>query len=122
MAGGSSRFLFAIAFWINGEINFATGITAFFLEQTQGLMSLKRNAMMLCSGLMVPLHFLEGLIGVVGTAIMTSLPFAWIGYWPTLAYVGQLEHPGTIIGLGLVWGLSIRCLNIWLWRKAARRP
>ena len=45
-----------------------------FFEDVTGLMSLKRNLVMLGSGLMVPLHFLEPLIGSIGVDILVSTP------------------------------------------------
>ena len=49
--------LFLIAFWCNAELNVLAGTLCFFFEDVTGLMSLKRNLVMLGSGLMVPLHF-----------------------------------------------------------------
>ena len=113
--------LFIIAFMINGELNFSAGVMAFWLESTWGLMSLKRNALMLCSGLMVPLHFLSGLIGETAVLLLTCAPFAWIGYYPTMAYIGQLPQAGWVLVGGCAWMVVLRVFNIWLWRRAAQR-
>lgn len=118
--------LFLIAFWINAEINLLAGTLCFYLEDITGLMSLKRNLVMLASGLMVPLHFLEPLIGSMGVFILISTPLAFIGYFPTLAYTGTLEQSGlgsfaTVCALGLMWVLILRLGNIRLWRHAQNR-
>jgi ABC-2 type transport system permease protein len=114
--------LFVLAFLINAELNLAVGTASFWLEDVSGLMSLKRNLTMLLSGLMVPLHFLPAFLA----AATTSLPFALISYYPTMAYVGRLGHgdvPGFahVAALGLGWALGLRVLNIWLWHRAKNR-
>ena len=81
------------------------GTLCFFLEDVTGLMSLKRNLVMLGSGLMVPLHFLEPLIGTLGVEIFVSTPLALIGYYPTLAYIGKLGSDG-------IFGIKYVC---WVW-------
>jgi ABC-2 type transport system permease protein len=113
--------LFLLAFWVNAEINFSTGIATFWLESNWGLMSFKRNLLMLASGLLVPLSFIEAWAGSTVVNILTALPFAWIGYYPTLAYVGQLPDFTTVVVWGLLWAVGLRLLNLWLWRLAARR-
>lgn len=115
--------LFLAAFLVNAELGLLTGTASFFLEDITGLMSLKRNLVMLGSGLMVPLHYLDSLIGPAGVAVLTTLPFAIIGYYPTLAYVGQLGVEGTpdftmALGLSVVWIVVLRVVNVVLWRSA----
>ena len=114
--------LFIVAFLINAELNLLAGSACFFLEDVSGLLSLKRNLMMLLSGLMVPLHFL----GETLAALTTVLPFALISYYPTMAYVGELGvhgHPGfgQVLALGAAWAAILRVANIALWRTAQRR-
>lgn len=118
--------LFAIAFLVFAELNLLTGTCSFFLEDITGLMSLKRNLLMLASGLMVPLHYLEGLIGRGGVEAVTALPFALIGYYPVIAYVGRLGTDGIrgfdqILMLAAVWLVVLRVVNVWMWSVARRR-
>jgi ABC-2 type transport system permease protein len=118
--------LFVAAFLINIELNLMAGTAAFFLEDITGLMSLKRNLIMLASGLLVPLHFLRELIGDWGVDLLAALPFALISYYPVLAYVGHLgvgdtpELPG-ILALAAIWLLVLRGGNLLLWAWARRR-
>ncbi len=114
--------LFLLAFLVNAELNLLAGTASFFLEDITGLMSLKRNTMMLLSGLMVPLHFLPSVLA----DILQFLPFALIGYYPTMAYVGKLGqgHAPTfaaVLVLALAWILALRGLNVWLWHRATSR-
>ena len=114
--------LFVLAFIINAELNLMAGTASFWLEDVTGLLSLKRNLIMLLSGLMVPLHFLGDTLG----AIITVLPFALLSYLPTMAYVGQLGTDGHptflhVLMLGAIWFIILRSGNITLWRLAQRR-
>jgi ABC-2 type transport system permease protein len=114
--------LFAMAFLINAELNILAGSASFWLEDITGLMSLKRNMIMLLSGVMVPLHFL----GETLSGMTMVLPFALISYYPTMAYVGKLGvegHPSAwhALTLGIIWCMVLRLSNIALWRAAARR-
>jgi ABC-2 type transport system permease protein len=114
--------LFLLAFIINAELNLMAGTASFWLEDVSGLLSLKRNLIMLLSGLMVPLHYLGDTLG----AVTSVLPFALLSYHPTMAYVGQLgtgEHPTflQVLALGLTWFIILRGSNVALWRWAQRR-
>jgi ABC-2 type transport system permease protein len=114
--------LFLLAFIVNAELNVLVGTLCFYLEDIAGLMSLKRNLIMLLSGLMVPLHFLPAWL-----ADTTSfLPFALISYYPAMSYLGLLGQgnmPGIqeVIVLGLSWLLVLRLMNLALWARARRR-
>ena len=114
--------LFVLAFLVNSELNLLAGTASFYLEDITGLMSLKRNLMMLLSGLMVPLHFL----GPVLASLTSLLPFALVSYYPTMAYVGKLGvdgHPGfpEVLLLGGTWMALLRLANIVLYHHATRR-
>ncbi|MBA2482787.1 MAG: ABC-2 family transporter protein [Planctomycetes bacterium] len=114
--------LFALAFAINAELNLLAGTASFFLEDITGLMSLKRNTIMLLSGLMVPLTFLPAWLAK--TTLV--LPFALISYYPSIAYTGKLGTDGVpgcahVLILGLAWLVALRAANVWLWRRARGR-
>ena len=114
--------LFVLAFLINAELNLLAGTCTFWLEDITGLMSLKRNLMMLLSGLLVPLHLLPWGLGDV----CAWLPFSLISYYPSMAWVGHLGEgnaPGfaTILALALAWAVGLRLLNVALWWRARER-
>jgi ABC-2 type transport system permease protein len=114
--------LFIAAFLVNAELNLLTGTMSFFLEDITGLMSLKRNLVMLLSGLMVPLNFLWPPVAKA-TAM---LPFALISYYPTMAYVGKVGHGSgpsmsEIAALAGAWLVALRIANILLWNWAKSR-
>jgi ABC-2 type transport system permease protein len=106
---------------VNAELNLLAGSMSFFLEDITGLMSLKRNLMMLLSGLMVPLHYLPEWIANATTA----LPFALISYYPTMAYIGKIGVTtpsfAAILTLAAAWWTALRLLNILVWSRAKNR-
>jgi ABC-2 type transport system permease protein len=115
--------LFVLAFLVNAELNLLAGSCALFLEDVQGLLSLKRNLLMLFSGLLVPLHFVQPWLPWI-VDVVTVLPFALIGFYPTLAYVGKLGIAGTpdfahVLLLGLGWWVVLRLTNVVVWRRAS---
>lgn len=109
--------LFLIAFWINAELNLLAGTIAFDLEDVTGLLSLKRNLLMLLSGLMVPLHFLPDLVAKA----CAVLPFAAISYYPVLAYSGKIDGFFGVFAFAVGWAIALRLANVLLWRRAAQR-
>ena len=113
--------LFVLAFLVNAELNLLAGTLSFYLEDVSGLLSLKRNLLMLLSGLLVPLHFLPRWIA----DLTSALPFATIAYYPTMAYLGKLGSgmPGfwEMLILGLAWWAGLRLFNVLLWRRAQGR-
>jgi len=118
--------LFLVAFAINAELNLLAGTCAFFLEDITGLMSFKRNLTMLLSGLLVPLHFLRELVGDGVVDVMLVLPFAFIGYYPVMGYIGQLGADGTpdlavVLAMAPIWILVLRGINLAIWSWAKRR-
>ena len=48
------------SFLINSQMNIITGLFAFFLENNEGLMRMKRVAVDLFSGLIIPISFFPG--------------------------------------------------------------
>ena len=114
--------LFLAAFWINAELNLLAGTMAVWLESIQGLLSLKRNLMLLLSGVMVPLHLLPAWLHDV----LALLPFSLLAFYPNLAWLGLLGrdgHPGFAgaIALGAAWIAVLRLANLALWSAARRR-
>ena len=71
----------------------------------------------------VPLHFVQPWLPWI-VDVVTVLPFALIGYYPTLAYVGKLGIGGTpdfahVLVLGLGWLVALRLTNVVVWRRAS---
>ncbi|REK74885.1 ABC transporter permease [Paenibacillus paeoniae] len=108
-----------LSFLINSQINIMTGLFAFFVENNEGMMRMKRVMVDLFSGVVVPIAFFPGWL----SGIMEWLPFQAITYLPSSFFTGRtpLEEAGSVILLQLFWFLLL-LIPIWLtWRSARKR-
>lgn len=107
------------SFLINSQINILTGLFAFFVENNEGMMRLKRVMVDLFSGVVVPIAFFPGWL----SGIMQWLPFQAITYLPSAVFTGRtpLSEAAGVFGLQLMWFVFL-LLPIWLiWRAARKR-
>ncbi|KQO18171.1 ABC-2 family transporter protein [Paenibacillus algorifonticola] len=107
------------SFLINSQINILTGLFAFFVENNEGMMRMKRVMVDLFSGVVVPIAFFPGWLA----AIMKWLPFQAITYLPSSVFTGRT--PGSeiagVFGLQVVW-FVVLLVPIWFtWRAARKR-
>ncbi|WP_338554493.1 ABC-2 family transporter protein [Paenibacillus sp. KS-LC4] len=107
------------SFLINSQINILTGLFAFFVENNEGMMRMKRVMVDLFSGVVVPIAFFPGWLAVV----MKWLPFQAITYLPSSVFTGRT--PGSeiagVFGLQVVW-FVVLLVPIWFtWRAARKR-
>ncbi|WP_028612433.1 ABC transporter permease [Paenibacillus harenae] len=107
------------SFLINSQINILTGLFAFFVENNEGMMRMKRVMVDLFSGVVVPIAFFPGWL----SAIMQWLPFQAITYLPSSVFTGRT--PGSealpVFGLQVIWFAGL-LVPIWLtWRAARKR-
>ncbi|MFC4777971.1 ABC transporter permease [Paenibacillus sp. GCM10023252] len=107
------------SFLINSQINILTGLFAFFVENNEGMMRMKRVMVDLFSGVIVPVAFFPGWL----SAIMQWLPFQAITYLPSSVFTGRtpLNEVSRVLGLQVLW-FAVLLLPIWLvWRAARQR-
>lgn len=112
-------FMLFFSFLINTQINIITGLTAFFLENAEGMMRMKRVAVDLFSGLIVPISFFPG----AAAKLLSFLPFQAITYLPSNVFTGGVKGNDVypLIGIQLFW-FFVLCLPIYiLWRSARTR-
>ena len=115
--------LFAImlvfSFFINSQINILTGLFAFFVENNEGIMRMKRVAVDLFSGLVIPLTFFPGW----AERILEVLPFQAITYLPASVFVGNVtgQAIGSAILVQLIWLVVLIVPLVLMWRKARSR-
>jgi ABC-2 type transport system permease protein len=107
------------AFLINSQLNIITGLSAFFLENNEGLMRMKRIAVDLFSGLILPLPFFPGW----AAEALKALPFQAITYLPGSVFTGQVTGAGVWAALGVqaLWFVLLLLPMAWLWRRARTR-
>lgn len=108
-----------LSFLINSQINILIGLGAFFLENSEGLMRMKRVAVDLFSGLIIPLSFFPGW----AESLLQLLPFQAITYLPATVFTGRTTGTEAILALGVqaLWFVLLVGPMIWLWRRARNR-
>lgn len=107
------------SFLINSQINILTGLFAFFVENNEGMMRMKRVMVDLFSGVVVPIAFFPGWL----SGIMEWLPFQAITYLPSSVFTGRtpLGDAVSVLGLQVLW-FALLLLPIWMtWRAARKR-
>ncbi|HEX3032480.1 MAG TPA: ABC-2 family transporter protein [Bacillota bacterium] len=104
---------------LNCQLNFMTGIVAFFTVNTIGVQRAKRVVIDLFSGLLLPISFYPDWARVV----MKWLPFQTISYMPNLIYLGKLTGMQALQSLLLqvFWLVVLYALGRMIWRLALRK-
>lgn len=108
-----------LSFFINSQINLLTGLFAFYVENNEGMMRMKRVAVDLCSGLVIPLSFFPGW----AETALKLMPFQAITYLPGSVFTGTLQG-GAIVEAVLVqlfWLAALFVPLALMWRSARRR-
>lgn len=108
-----------MSFLINTQINIITGLFAFFLENNEGMMRMKRVAVDLFSGLVVPIVFLPEW----AQGIMKLLPFPSITYMPSSVFTGKVTGSAVYEAFGtqLIWFALLILPLYFMWRSARTR-
>lgn len=107
------------SFLINSQINILTGLFAFFVENNEGMMRMKRVLVDLFSGVLIPVAFFPGWM----EAVMQWLPFQAITYLPSAVFTGRtpLSEAFGLMGLQALW-FAVLLVPIWFtWRAARKR-
>jgi ABC-2 type transport system permease protein len=107
------------SFLINSQINILTGLFAFFIENNEGMMRMKRVMVDLFSGLIIPVSFFPGW----AEAVLKVLPFQAITYLPAAVFSGKTGGIGigNVLGVQLLW-FALLVLPLYImWRLARRR-
>ncbi|TMV44450.1 daunorubicin ABC transporter permease [Paenibacillus mesophilus] len=108
-----------MSFLINSQINILTGLFAFFVENNEGMMRMKRVAVDLFSGLIIPVSLFPGAM----VALLQWLPFQAITYLPGSVFTGRVTGQAVYEALfvQLAW-FALLLVPIWLmWRRARSR-
>jgi ABC-type uncharacterized transport system, permease component len=110
--------MLAFSFLINSQINILTGLSAFFVENNEGMMRMKRVLVDLFSGVVLPIAFFPGWL----EAVMQWLPFQAITYLPSSVFTGRtpLSEAAGVLGIQAAWFLLL-LVPIWLMWRAARK-
>ncbi|MFC5702473.1 ABC transporter permease [Cohnella faecalis] len=107
------------SFLINSQINIMTGLFAFFVENNEGLMRMKRVMVDLLSGVVVPISFFP----LWAKPLLEWLPFQAITYLPSSVFTGRLSGADVWQALlvQVVWFLVLIVPILAMWRAARKR-
>ncbi|MBD3921076.1 ABC-2 family transporter protein [Paenibacillus sp. PR3] len=107
------------AFLINTQINMLTGLFAFFVENNEGMMRMKRVIVDLFSGVIVPIAFFPAWLSVA----MKWLPFQAITYLPSAVFTGRtpLSDAWGVFGVQVIWFVVLLIPILLMWRAARTR-
>ncbi|WP_411345041.1 ABC transporter permease [Paenibacillus sp. WLX1005] len=107
------------SFLINTQLNILVGLMAFFIENNDGLMRMKRVVVDLFSGLLIPISFFPGWL----VSIMNVLPFQAITYLPSSVFTGRIAGTGIleVLGIQVIWFVILLVPMIIVWRAARVR-
>lgn len=111
--------LLLFSFLINSQINMLTGLFAFFVENNEGMLRMKRVLVDLFTGVVVPISFMPGAMA----AVMKWLPFQAITYLPSSVFTGRVTGQAAweVLGIQIVWFVVLIVPIVFVWRKARTR-
>jgi viologen exporter family transport system permease protein len=97
----------------------AAGLIAFWLMTAFSLDWMLGGILSILSGTFIPLWFFPPTIA----AVVSYLPFAFVGYYPTAVYLGKLDIFATLgmFAIGIGWAAVLAGIVALLWARAARR-
>ena len=107
------------SFCLNTQLNFMTGVIAFFTLNTNGVQRAKRVIIDLFSGLLLPISFYPDW----AQEVIKDLPFQAISYLPNLIYLGKLKGLDAlgVLGVQVIWFILLYVLGRLLWNLAMRK-
>jgi ABC-2 type transport system permease protein len=107
------------SFVINSQINILTGLCAFFMENSDGMMRFKRVMVDLFSGLIIPVSFFPGW----AETVLRLLPFQAITYLPSAVFSGKDGGIGiaNVLGVQVLWLVLLLIPILLMWRLARTR-
>ncbi|WP_274648954.1 ABC transporter permease [Paenibacillus humicola] len=108
-----------LSFLINTQINILTGLFAFFVENNEGMLRMKRVLVDLFSGVVVPISFFPGWLAKA----MEWLPFQAITYLPTSVFTGRTAGSAAlqVLAVQIVWFALLLVPILLVWRQARFR-
>ncbi|MBW4080824.1 ABC-2 family transporter protein [Paenibacillus sp. S150] len=107
------------SFLISSQINIITGLSAFFVENNEGMMRMKRVVVDLFSGLIVPISLFPDWL----SGILKVLPFQAITYLPGSVFTGRVQGVGiwNVLGIQVIWFVVLLVPIVWLYHASRRR-
>jgi ABC-2 type transport system permease protein len=107
------------SFFINAQLNMITGLFAFFFENNEGLLRMKRIVVDLCSGLIIPISLFPGWTKTV----LELLPFQAITYLPSSVFAGRVTGYAIfqVFAIQVIWFFVLIIPIYVIWTKAKQK-
>lgn len=115
--------LFFVMIWfsflINSQLNILTGLFAFFVENNEGLMRMKRVAVDLLSGVIIPVAFFP----LWAKTVLEWTPFPAITYLPSSVFTGRMSgaEAWQALLIQVIWFAVLIVPILAMWRASRRR-
>lgn len=107
------------SFLINSQLNVMTGLFAFFVENNEGLMRMKRIAVDLLSGVIIPMTFFPKW----AEAVLKWTPFPAITYLPSSVFTGRMSggEAWEAMMVQAIWFAVLVVPILIMWRASKKR-
>jgi ABC-2 type transport system permease protein len=115
--------LFFVMIWfsflINSQLNLIVGLFAFFVENNEGMIRMKRVAIDLLSGVLVPMSFFP----LWAQNVLGWTPFPAITYLPSSVFTGRISGTEALEALLVqaIWAVVLIIPIFFMWRASRRR-
>jgi ABC-2 type transport system permease protein len=97
----------------------AIGMLGFWFLEVSSFLYVINTLTFFLSGHMFPFDLLPG----VFAAVLKSLPFQYLAYFPAAVFLGKVQGPALLEGLlvGFAWAGGFIALASWMYRRGLRR-
>jgi len=115
--------LFFVMIWfsflINSQLNLIVGMFAFFVENNEGMIRMKRVAIDLLSGVLIPMSFFP----LWAQKLLAWTPFPAITYLPSSVFTGRMTgaEAWEALLVQILWAAVLVVPIIVMWRASRRR-
>ena len=115
--------LFLVMIWfsflINTQLNLIVGMFAFFVENNEGMIRMKRVAIDLLSGVLIPMSFFP----LWAQKLLAWTPFPAITYLPSSVFTGRMTgaEAWEALLVQILWAAVLVVPIIVMWRASRRR-
>ena len=99
-------------------LSYSLALLAFWILEVSTIIFIVFAFEYIASGHLFPLDILPPGI----EAVLNCTPFPYMMFFPVSIYLGKVEGPGLIQGLGMqiVWVILTYCLARWMWARGIR--
>ena len=108
-----------ISFIISFLISSLAGLVSFWILETSSLNAFIKGALLILSGAVFPLNFIDGFFG----KLLQLLPFSYMIFFPAQIFLGRMSAAAMIqnYAISLFWILLLSLMVRFFWRRGLNR-